>query len=351
LGETLTNAVFGSLPGRRWIQQRTLQTVNIVYYHWVGERTAHYAEFYQGCTLERFRQDLEFFFRHFEIVPLDRLIGPDACIRPQETPRLAVTFDDGFDLNRREVLQLLNEFRVKATTLVITECLDNTHLMWRNKLSVIREQVATEICLREYNALMTKVGYPIVRRPEELVSASLGWEMSRKDELASELWKRCGLLPVEDYLGEHQPYFTRKGLRDWISAGHTVGLHTSTHPRCSLLNSDEITREIVEPARELKRELGVNQLAFSYPFGDRLPEEMEEKVVREAGLSCVLGIRGFAPLHTPRNRLERQGVERTGANWGVIARAAIRGAQPVRRAVHSHCPSCVRILYRTLPDL
>lgn len=318
-------AVCDNRLGRYWVRRHMFQTVNIVYYHWVGGCTPHYAEFHRDCDLKRFRKDLQFLQSHFEIVPLEALVHEDARSSTPEKPRMAITFDDGFDLDRNEVLEILDEFNVRLTTLVITQCLDNRHLMWRNKLSVIRARVPADVCVREYNSLMAAVGYPGISAVNQLMPASFQWEMSRKDELAGALWDRCGLQPVEEYLAEHRPYFTRAGLRKWISAGHGIGLHTATHPRCSRLTPDEVRTEIINPAHELKREFGLNQLAFSYPFGERLPRDLEEQAIREARLSCALGIRGFAGARTAPSRLERQGVESTGVNWGIMAGAALRG--------------------------
>ncbi len=316
----MADLAFQSSLGRSWLRRRMRKTVNIVYYHWVGEHSPHYAG---GCPLDRFWSDLKFLKQNFKIVSLQHLID-----REEEhagSPSLAVTFDDGFDLSHPDFLQILDENSVKATSLVVTACLDNAHLMWRNMLSVIQNNVQPSVYLEQYNKLMAEVGEPGIRDPRELMSASLDWDMSRKDEWATELWRRCGLPPVGHYLAEHRPYFTRDGVREWLRAGHSIGLHTRTHPLCSRLSWEEVEAEIVNPARELKREFGVEKLAFSYPFGDRLPVRFETDALHRGGLSCALGIRGFASRRTPPQKWERQGIEATGASWDIIGRAAVRG--------------------------
>src|SRR5262249_3036592 len=62
------------------------------------------------------------------------------------------------------------------------------------------------------------------------LSASMGWAMERKEELVDTLWKACDMPPLHEFLDEHQPYFTRDGLKRWLAAGHGVGLHTASHP-------------------------------------------------------------------------------------------------------------------------
>ena len=62
------------LPGLAEVTRRSLRRrTNIVYYHYVGPPTPYYADFYAGCTLERFASDLDLLERHFEIVPLARV--------------------------------------------------------------------------------------------------------------------------------------------------------------------------------------------------------------------------------------------------------------------------------------
>lgn len=326
----IARMVFAVPPAQAWVRRRTTETVNIVYYHCVGERSAHYAEFHQGCTLDRFRSDLRFLCEHFTLTPLETLLK-EPREETEKRPRLAITFDDGFDLNRPELLECLAEFKVSATTLVITSCLDNRHLMWRNKLSVVLDRTAPAVVVREYNGLMAEADMPAITQSNQVMSESFDWEMARKDGLATELWNRCGLGAVEDYLAEHRPYFTREGLKQWVGAGHTIGLHTRSHPRCSRLTRDEIEAEIVEPARQLKAEFGIEHLPFSYPFGDRLPREFEAEVIGAAGLTCALGIQGFSPVTTPALHLEREGLEGSGAHWAVIGKAALRGLRQSRR--------------------
>ena len=96
--------------------------------------------------------------RHFEFAPLSEVLADNAA--GGSSRRLAVTFDDGFDLIAGGALDVLNAHRVKATSFVLTAMLGNRGLMWRNKLSAILALRSAETCVRAYNALADRAGMP-----------------------------------------------------------------------------------------------------------------------------------------------------------------------------------------------
>jgi peptidoglycan/xylan/chitin deacetylase (PgdA/CDA1 family) len=191
--------------------------------------------------------------------------------------------------------------------------------MWRNKLSAIVATTPRDAVERAHRALAAE------RRlaGAELLAASWAWPAADKDALADALWERCGMPPLDRYLARHRPYFTWDGLRAWIAAGHSVGLHTRTHPLCERLSPAEVEAEIVAPAAWLREELGLERVPLSYPFGSRLPAAAERRVVETGVVSCALGVRGFSPRGTPPHRLERATIEHD-TRWQVFGRTLVR---------------------------
>jgi len=245
--------------------------------------------------------------RHFEFAPLSEVLADNAA--GGSSRRLAVTFDDGFDLIAGGALDVLNAHRVKATSFVLTAMLGNRGLMWRNKLSAILVLRPAERYLRAYNAIAGRAGLPQVGDARELLSSAMGWDMARKDELADTLWAACDMPPLSEFLDEHSPYFTADGLATWLADGHAVGLHSATHPDCSRLDADGVRVEILDPARRLCTDLGQASVPFSYPFGRRCGPA-QSRLLAEAGLlDCALGIRGCSPGGTDPLRLERASIE------------------------------------------
>ena len=288
------------------LRKLLLRRSNIIYYHLVsGNPPPHYAEFFAGCTQERFDSDLRTLKKHFEIVPLETIL--DAGDRGR-TPLLSITFDDGFRLDS-EVLEILRSHGVKATTFVITSCLDNKNLMWRNKLVAIRSSVPKDVLAERFDRLMSSLGRSVEARSNGVLDDSWNWPMNRKDEFADALWEACDMPPLQDYLGEYAPYMNWDELRSWLDEGHSIGLHTHTHPLCSRLSESEVEDEIARPAETLKGRLGLKEVYFSYPFGSRLPARLEEKVFERGLVSCAFGINGFSTRPTTPRILEREYAE------------------------------------------
>jgi peptidoglycan/xylan/chitin deacetylase (PgdA/CDA1 family) len=268
----------------------------------------HLAAFGPGLTAERLDEHLTTLGRRFEFASLDQVLADNDDDRDGASGRVAVTFDDGFDLMAGGAADVLRAHGVRATTFVLTAMLDNRGLMWRNKLSAIRTLRPGQ-CVPAYNALAQRVGLPGIDDASQLLGAAWGWEMARKDELADELWAACDMPPLIEFLDEHRPYFSADGLVRWLADGHAVGLHTATHPDCSRLDAAGLRDEILEPARRLQSDLGITSLCLSYPFGRRCVPAHELSLAESGIFACALGIRGFSRRGINRLRLERASIE------------------------------------------
>ena len=299
--------------------------VNIVYYHIIGERQPYYhSRTSREYTLDQFSRDLEDLKKVFVFTTLRKICEYNQGSLTSSEPLLALTFDDGLRLNCPELMQVFDHHGVKATQFLIMSCVDNVNLMWRHKISAIEAMVPELIYVAQYNRLASRGGLPSIKSGSELQRASSAWSMFRKDELADELWRACDMPPLSEFLEEYRPYLSWKEIQEWLAAGHSVGLHTLTHPYCSRLADDEIEAEVARPAADLRRRFNLEFLPLAYPFGDRMAATKERACLERGIFDCALGIRGFARRGTAQEHLERAGIEDWGGvGWPAFARPMI----------------------------
>jgi peptidoglycan/xylan/chitin deacetylase (PgdA/CDA1 family) len=303
---------------RTYVRRHALECSTIVYYHYVGLPRPHYSEFDCGCTAAKFTRDLLCLSRVFDFAPLADVLSNKSPAPVGRRPTLSVTFDDGFDLLNTGVMEILDHFGVKATTFLITSTIGNQVMMWRHMLSAIKNLVPERIWRVEYNKLALNLGLRALPLDQDLMYETSQWDMVRKDEWASRLWARCNLPPVQEYLLSNKPYFDWNGLHQWISAGHSVGFHTHTHPYCSRLSADDLEAEIIQPALHLKERLKIREVSLSYPFGSRLPVGLEDEMFGKGIFNACLGISGLNRIGVSNQKMERIALEGSRVGWAVF---------------------------------
>lgn len=300
-----------------------LHHTNIVYYHIIGERQPYYRSGSDGeYALDQFSRDLANLKKVFTFTTLEKLCERNQGGPASDKPLMALTFDDGFS-HGPQFMQVLDFHDVKATQFLIMSCVDNQNLMWRNKIFAIEAMVPEAIYVARYNELAGRAGLQPIGSGADFRSANLAWSMAQKDELADELWRACNMPPLAEFLDEHRPYLSWKEIGGWLGAGHSVGLHTLTHPYCSRLDDEEIEQEIVRPAADMRKRFNLDFLPFSYPFGDRISAAREQALMDRGVFDSALGIRGFSRRGTASHRLDRANIEEWGIGWAVFGRPMI----------------------------
>jgi peptidoglycan/xylan/chitin deacetylase (PgdA/CDA1 family) len=177
--------------------------------------------------------------------------------------------------------------------------------MWQHRFYAIQAMKGDAVYLRELNKVLQQTGVAPISSPARQDRATRAWPASHKDEYTDAVWQACSMPPVRDMLCDLRPYFDWEGLKDWIRRGHTVGLHTHSHPFCSTLEKADLDSELVQPAKELRAQLHLETVPFAYPFGDRLVPSLETDIANREIFSCLLGTGRLSPPTAGPNQIDR----------------------------------------------
>lgn len=302
-------ALLTSLPvGFRAVRPFFRSRLNILLYHGVWPARSDDLPRFNGIDVARFHQHMLHLATRFSFIGLDEALDINASGKAPRSPVAVITFDDGLRVDH--CLPVLDNFKIRATNFIVPGCIGNRTLLWTHKVSFALAERGEEAFVAAYNAVIRQRGLSrTIESSVEWPFSALSWPPAEKDLVVDEIWLRLGLPTVADVLAERRPYMTWDDVEAWQSLGHGVGLHTASHPFCGVLDREFAAAEILEPARELRERLRIERLAFAYPFGHRLPKDLELDVMDRAGLSCMLGTNGVSSVGTVPHQIERANTE------------------------------------------
>ena len=258
------------------------QPFTILYAHQVAENpVSYYPDNF--ILVNNFRQQLRWLKQCFEVIPLSEAVkrsrqGDDLrnCV--------SLTFDDGFRASYDLIAPMLSDENLLATFFINDNSIDNQQFMWRTALLYIQNNISNE---QIHHALLD---IKATDKKINLRKLSNLWSMKEKEIKLSQIWNRCGLPPMKSVLNNLKPYMTSQQIQALHQAGFEIGGHTFSHPFCNDLTIDELQKEIIESNDNLEKKLNISIRHFSYPFGNRPSEDLENQLFKTTSLETILGI-------------------------------------------------------------
>ena len=277
------------------------QPFTIFYAHQVAENpVSYYPENF--ILVEDFRKQLCWLKKRFKVISLS-----EAVVRNKQGDDLrncvALTFDDGFRSTYDLIAPILAEEKLLATFFVNNNTIDNQQFMWRTALLYIQNKVPNEGIHHALSHMKRTSKKVDLRKISNL------WRMNEKEERLVKLWNRCHLPPVQSVLDYLKPYMTSQQIQSLHQAGFEIGGHTASHPFCNHLTMNELQTEIIESNNDLETKLDIPIRHFSYPFGNRPDEFLENELFQNSKIKTVLGIdyyihNGDNPMQWNRIKME-----------------------------------------------
>lgn len=188
---------------------------------------------------------------------------------------VALTMDDGYRDNATRLLPFLTVRKIPATIYLESRPLDERRANWSHLFFWLVEREGVEVVARRYlTASEDSETLEGLRRCLEDGDARLEYRVKRvlkydadaadRERVLTQLFEESGgdVTALTDEL-----YLTWDQARELESAGWELGGHTINHPVLARLSATEASREVVEGAASLERELEGESTSFAYPFG------------------------------------------------------------------------------------
>lgn len=289
-------------------------------------------------TVSTFREICAHLARHYDVVPLERAVVEVGQSRETDRPRVALTFDDGYESNLRLALPVLKEFGLPATVFVSTAFVSG-ELLWFQKLDLALERASGE-------RLTVAIGDAFFDLPlneeaqrrralTELLAAlkKLTWvELTRKVEKILELLA----VDISTHWPESLRPLTVGQLRELVASDLVeIGGHTHRHPILGRCKDDVVRDEILGGAERLNEMIGFRARWFAYPNGGVGDFDGRKSAVwlEEAGFEGAFSmVNGRVRPGVSRWSLPRYGAPRTARE----AEATVSGAFEVVKEWRQH---------------
>jgi peptidoglycan/xylan/chitin deacetylase (PgdA/CDA1 family) len=260
----LASAVSDVIPLRAYRRIIPRELVGFVY-HLVSEQAGpHIRHLYSCKTPQMFEQDLSYLSESFALPGYDQLFGD---VRSTLEKRAAfVTFDDGLAECSSTVGPMLVKHRVPCIFFLVTECIDNRHMMYRHKISLCISKILDlpPSALISNKVPLASIFLSAAETKEELIRGALSF----KEKDSAKIDRLCEALEVDwrSYLERSKPYMTQGQIKDLLRAGFKIGAHTRRHAFLADLTAEEMETEIVGSCNEIREITGDDNVPFAFPF-------------------------------------------------------------------------------------
>ncbi len=250
----------GIVPLARWWASRSQPHLTILYYH--------------QASKANLRSHWEYVRRHYRVLPLETALAElhasaqKGVQGKDRRPLVALTFDDGYYDNYTHAFALARELQLPMTIFLIPGHMESgKSFWWSNRL--IRHARAQQVTFEErsYNLSDQEECKALAQVFDARYSS-----LTTREEQAKFLASLYMLLDVPSTVvlkEEPTPLLSWEQVKEMEESGLvSFGGHTMHHPDLgSLVDHEEIEREVGECRTVLEQRLGHPIHSFAYPFG------------------------------------------------------------------------------------
>lgn len=266
----------------------------ILMYHRVsprGQGVPDYSPNGIAVTPREFAMHMRFLRRHYQVVPLSRVVQAVRKEAPFAPNMCAVTFDDGWYDVYQHAFPLLREYAIPATIFLTTGFVDGGNWFWEERSKYllallyqhgrggrheVLDQVGSRLALHGFGGLMT---LSPGRLPSYLLEK--GRELKRQDPEK----RRAFMRTLEELAATMAPDATRpfmnwSEVQEMCAHGIEFENHTISHPILPELPVEDALTELCGAAEQIEGRLGRSPKNVAYPYG-KYDERVRSELARQ----------------------------------------------------------------------
>lgn len=231
-------------------------------------------------------EQLDYLSRHYQFLPLSKLL--DHYERHELIPpnSVVMTFDDGFRDNFTNLYPILQRYHVPATVFLATGCVSSDDLPWPQKVGYLfQETKVASLCHVTTKKIPVPLKSPRDRNAARTTVRKFLEHMPRveRQQSIAELYELLQVeIPRDRMLTWDQVKTMQKG-------GIEFGAHTFSHPWLPLMSAEEARWEMEASLHDIQLHCGNERPSFVFPSGFRTPDLVK--------MAISVGFRGVFQTH------------------------------------------------------
>lgn len=262
-----------------------------------------------GHDFDLFKKHVDFLKNNYPPISMEDLDGylegrigclPERCS--------VISFDDSLKEQSKIIAPYLSDNNIKGLFNISTCILDNepinpqiihfstAYFGIRKFVSIIKNDLAVVgLDWNNYSVFVDKYNdvYKLLSDIKKFIKYELHNDQER--QILMDVWNNY---LIKDFPNLHETiYMSKKDIKKLRLDGHSVGLHSHTHPLINdrVMNDDFFQKEIAEPKKRLEELLGEKIKCFAYPFAkkdDVLYDELNIERIKKLGIKYIFTIFG-----------------------------------------------------------
>lgn len=220
----------------------------------------------------QFEADLKFFQKHFNVVSLSEIFSNPEPMGSSAVPKVAITFDDGFENNFEFALPILLKYNMPATIFVLSASIDNSEFVnWADLLDVLASVSQDDfIDFMDVKFVKRGSGFISEGNPDLTLSEFIKNQGSERLEPLEKLAK--SIIDDRQVLSRFRWHFKLMNVSQIQECARTglieIASHTRNHFNLGRVSEGLAKSELETSRRDLESILQKEVHSLAYPDGD-----------------------------------------------------------------------------------